>query len=252
MSRKLIKSGVILVVVFVAGWMAASLVGGCAGAGGADGVDGIVPTAGAQFGSDGGEAGMFEVDTRPKTDAEKKILQVAREVGATAPDNMWNAPEEDTRMLRVLTESIDAQHVVEIGTSNGYSGLWICMALENTGGKLTTYEIREERVKLARENFEKAGVSDHVTVVHGNAHEEVTKLDGQIDLLFLDADKQGYVDYLQKLLPQVRPGGLIVAHNMTEGMADPDYVEAITENPKLETFFVHEPGGGMGVTVKKR
>ena len=249
MSRKLIKSCVILGVVFVAGWMAASLVGGRASAGGDDG---IVPVAAAQFGWGGQEESMFEVETQPRTDEEKKILQVVREVGADAPGHMANVPEEDARMLRVLTESVDAQHVVEIGTSNGYSGLWICMALANTGGTLTTYEIRESRVELARENFERAGVSDRVTVIHGNAHEEVTKLDGQIDLLFLDADKQGYVDYLEKLLPQVRPGGLIIAHNMTERMADPDYVDAVTENPELETFFVHAPGGGMGVTVKKR
>jgi predicted O-methyltransferase YrrM len=126
------------------------------------------------------------------------------------------------------------------------------MALENTGGHLTTYEIRKKRVELARQNFEEAGVSERVTVVHGDAHEEVTKLEKPIDLVFLDADKQGYLDYLQKLLPLVRPGGLIVAHNMTRSMADPRYVEAVTEDAELETFFVHEPGGGMGVTVKKR
>lgn len=239
----------LVVVMFAAGWGVASFTGQ-----GADSrADGpIVSRAEAQFGADVREDEMFEVETQPSTDKEEKILQVIRQVEAEAPDNMWNVPQEDARMLRVLTESVDAQHVVEIGTSNGYSGLWICMALENTGGKLTTYEIREQRVQLARQNFEKAGVSDRVTVVHGDAHEEVKEVDESIDLLFLDADKQGYVDYLEKLLPRVSPGGLIVAHNMTPSMADPEFVEAITENPQLETFFVHEPGGGMGVTVKKR
>ncbi len=234
---------------FVAGWGAALFIGHARSL---LGESEFVPGAAAQFGADGREDDMFEVETQPKTDQEKKILQVARQVEDEAPASMWNVPREDARMLRVLAESIDAQHVVEIGTSNGYSGLWICMALENTGGKLTTYEIREQRVQLARENFHRAGVSDRVTVVHGDAHEEVKDLDESIDLLFLDADKQGYVDYLEELLPQVNPGGLIVAHNMTADMADPEFVEAITENPKLDTFFVHEPGGGMAVTVKKR
>ena len=95
-------------------------------------------------------------------------------------------------------------------------------------------------------------MSELVTLIEGDAHKEVTKLEGEIDLLFLDADKSGYIDYLEKLLPKVRPGGLIVAHNMTTRMADPKYVKAITTNPALETLFVHLNAGGIGVSMKKR
>jgi predicted O-methyltransferase YrrM len=152
----------------------------------------------------------------------------------------------------VLTESIDAKHVVEIGTSNGYSGIWLCLALKGTGGKLTTHEIDEGRAALARENFKRAGVEDIVTLVMGDAHETVTRIKEPIDLLFLDADKEGYIDYLNKLLPLVRPGGLVAAHNMSLRQADPRYVEAITTNPELETIFLHMEGAGVGVTMKKR
>ncbi len=71
-------------------------------------------------------------------------------------------------------------------------------------------------------------------------------------MVFLDADKEGYVDYLEKLLPLVRPGGLIIAHNMNRRQADPRYVEAITTNPALETAFLLMEGTGVGVTMKKR
>ena len=195
---------------------------------------------------------MFEVTTLPKTQKHERILHVLRGLKENPPGFMANVPEADGRLLRLLTETINAQHVVEIGTSNGYSGLWFAMALVSTGGRLTTFEISEERVQLARKNFKEAGVSDLITIIQGNAHETIQQAEGSIDLLFLDADKRGYVDYLNKALPRVRPGGLVVAHNINERMADPRYVEAITENPDLETIFVHAPGGGMSVTMKKR
>jgi caffeoyl-CoA O-methyltransferase len=183
---------------------------------------------------------------------EQKILDVLEVMDREERRGMMNVPVEDGRLLRVLTEAIGAQHVVEIGTSNGYSGIWLCLALRTTGGKLTTYEFDAGRAAQARKNFERAGVADLVTLVEGDAHEEVLKLKGSIDLLFLDADKLGYLDYLEKLLPQVRPGGLVVAHNMNRPQADPRYLEAVTKNPKLETIFLHMDAAGVAVTLKKR
>lgn len=187
----------------------------------------------------------------PKSADEERILSVIKELEQYRR-RFQNVPPKDGRLLRLLTEAIGAKHVVEIGTSNGYSGLWFCLALRATGGKLTTYEINHQRVLLARENFKKAGVSDIVTIVEGDAHKEVTKLKEPIDILFLDADKSGYVDYLNKLLPLIRPGGLIIAHNMRYPPPDPRYIKAITTNPNLETIFLHMDGPGIGVTLKKR
>ncbi|MFQ5809034.1 MAG: O-methyltransferase [Armatimonadota bacterium] len=198
------------------------------------------------------EAIVFECPIAAKDDAEKKILDVLDDMDKNQRRGMMNVPVADGRLLRVLTESIDAEHVVEIGTSNGYSGIWFCLALRTTEGKLTTHEIDEGRASLARENFKRAGVEDMVTLVMGDAHETVKKLEDPIDLLFLDADKTGYIDYLNKLLPLVRPGGLIVAHNITQRMADPKYIEAITTNAELETIFLHMATSGVAVTMKKR
>jgi len=183
-----------------------------------------------------------------KDEAEKKILSVLEDMLENQSWGMQNVPMEDGRLLRLLAEATNAKHVVEIGTSNGYSGIWLLLALRTTGGKLTTYEIDRERAAMARENFNRAGVGDIVTIVEGDAHEEVTKLKEPIDILFIDADKEGYLDYLNKLLPLVRPGGLILAHNI---MSSPQYVKAITTNPDLEMIFYMQ-AGGMGVTLKKR
>jgi predicted O-methyltransferase YrrM len=186
-----------------------------------------------------------------KTDFEKKVLGVLDEMDRNQRRGMMNVPELDGRLLRLLAETVGAKHIVEIGTSNGYSGIWQSLALKSTGGKLTTFEIDERRASLARENFKKAGVEDVVTLVFGDAHEKVASIEGPIDILFLDADKEGYVDYLDKLLPKVRPGGLIVAHNINPRQADERYLEAITTNPDLETLILNHTGG-ISVTLKKR
>jgi predicted O-methyltransferase YrrM len=199
--------------------------------------------------------GCVSIESSPIAgdDQERQILEVLEDLAGSEGRGMRNVSPEDGRLLRLLTEATDAKHVVEIGTSNGYSAIWFCLALRTTGGRLTTHEIDPGRAALARENFERAGVASLVTVVEGDAHEEVTKLQGTIDILFLDADKDGYIDYLEKLLPLVRPGGLVLAHNMQPNMADPRYVEAITSDPALETIFLHKSlWGGVGVTMKKR
>ena len=85
----------------------------------------------------------------------------------------------------------------------------------------------------------------------GDAHVEAAKLRDPIDLLFLDADKEGYLDYLRRLGPLVRIGGLIVAHNMASPPPDPRYVDAVTTDPALETVFLNMHDAGLGVTLKK-
>ena len=190
---------------------------------------------------------------RLTADEEKHILGILSDMRQNQRRGMMNVPAEDGKLLRKLTLEARAKHVVEIGTSNGYSGIWICLALKATGGRLTTYEIDARRAALARENFKRAGVDGMVTLVEGDAHKEVTKLEGPIDVVFLDADKSGYIDYLKKLLPLVRVGGKILAHNTSSharGMKP--FLDAITTNPDLETVFMHKNRAGVSVTTKKR
>jgi caffeoyl-CoA O-methyltransferase len=198
-----------------------------------------------------GRGGAFNSPVQAKDDWEKAVLAVLDDMDKTQRRGNMNVPVEDGRLLRLFAESIQAKHVVEIGTSTGYSGIWFCLALQKTQGKLTTYEIDATRANIARANFKRAGVDDLVTLVEGNAHQEVLKLTDGIDLLFLDADKEGYIDYLEKLLPKIRSGGLIISHNMNTRQADPKFVEAITTNKDLETLFLHMDGSGVSVTLKK-
>jgi predicted O-methyltransferase YrrM len=182
-----------------------------------------------------------------KTAREKQILAELDRV-AKSHETYLSVPVEDGEALWLLAEAADAKRVAEIGTSTGYSGLWFCMALQATGGHLTTFEINHERATEARRHFKEAGAADLVTVIEGNAHQQIAKLKGPIDVAFIDADKEGYVDYLNKVLPLVRPGGLILAHNVD---MVPDYVKAVTTNPNLQTIFYMQ-GRGLAVTLKKR
>jgi predicted O-methyltransferase YrrM len=188
-----------------------------------------------------------------KDEAERKILGVLDEM-STGP-RYANVSLADGRFLRLIAEATGAKKVVELGTSTGYSGMWFVLALRTTGGHLYTHEIDEGRAATARGFFEKAGVAELVTIIMGDAHQTIAQhleAEEPIDLVFLDADKEGYVDYLQQLLPKVRPGGLILAHNMVFPPPDPRYIEAITANPELETTFVLMDGAGIAVTMKKR
>lgn len=187
---------------------------------------------------------------RANSELERRVLDALATI--QAGDRHLNVSSADGRVLRQLVETLDAQKVVEIGTSTGESAIWMALGLRGTGGKLITHEIDADLAERARANFELAGVDDLVTIVLGDAHETVLALEGPIDLLFLDADKSGYVDYLEKLLPKVRPGGLIVAHNMRRPTPDPRYLDAITNDPALETSFLLMDGAGLGVTLKKR
>jgi len=181
----------------------------------------------------------------PKNDNEKKILGILDDI--LARQRYRNVPPQDGRLLRLLTETMNAKNVVEIGTSTGYSAIWFGMALQKTGGKLITFEIDAERAATARANFKRAGMADIITLVEGNAHETVRQLKDPIDILFLDADKDGYIDYLNKLMPLIRPGGLIIGHNINLRMADPDFMKAITTDPNLETIVRTE----VSLTLKK-
>jgi predicted O-methyltransferase YrrM len=198
----------------------------------------------------GGFRGFARADDIPTlagSEAEKRVYDTLREAQRTGATYL-NVSPSDGRVLRVLAESSGAKNIVEIGTSTGLSGLWLSLAAMQTGGKITTFEIDPGRAATARRHFQQAGVDRLITIVEGDAHQTIARLKDPIDLLFIDADKEGYLDYFTKLLPLVKPGGLILAHNVNSA---PDYLRAVTTNPALETIFVGD-GQDLGVTLKKR
>ncbi|UCE50168.1 MAG: class I SAM-dependent methyltransferase, partial [Phycisphaerales bacterium] len=100
---------------------------------------------------------QLEKQPVPKDDNEKKILGILDDI--LARQRYRNVPPQDGRLLRLLAETMNAENVVEIGTSTGYSAIWFGMALQKTGGKLTTFEIDPGRAATARANFKRAGMA---------------------------------------------------------------------------------------------
>jgi predicted O-methyltransferase YrrM len=197
-----------------------------------------------------GGAPEFDKASLAKNDQEKRALAVLLEM--TKGQWYLNVTTREGRVLRQLTEALGAKRVVEIGTSSGYSTIWLALGARASGGKVFTHEIDPEKVKIATANFKKAGLDDVITVIQGDAHQTIKQHTEPIDVLFLDAEKKGYVDYLQQLLPLVRPGGLILGHDMHRPMPDPRYLEAVTTNPDLDTSFIMMESFGISMTLKKR
>ncbi|NLS95398.1 MAG: O-methyltransferase [Planctomycetaceae bacterium] len=190
---------------------------------------------------------------KPRDEAEKQIVAVMEDMYENQSRGMGNIWPEDGRLMRLLAETIEARHVVELGTANGYSALWFCLALRSTGGKLTTHEMDPDRIAMAKQNFRRAGVEKIVTLVEGDAHETIKKLEGPLDVVLLDAEKEGFTDYLAKLLPLVREGGLIIAHDSSgQAYMMDDYFRAIVENPDLETVLVDASRWGVCITRKMK
>ncbi|MEQ1730225.1 MAG: O-methyltransferase [Vicinamibacterales bacterium] len=131
-------------------------------------------------------------------------------------------------LLRVLATAIGATRILEIGTCIGYSGIWLAGALPK-GGMLITIEKEAERAAIAKVNFERAGLSDRVSVMVGDAALKIAKVSGPFDLIFQDGHKPLYNTLLEPLVALLRPGGLLVTDNV---LWDGEVVPGFTDTPK--------------------
>ncbi|RKU15800.1 methyltransferase [Candidatus Poribacteria bacterium] len=150
-----------------------------------------------------------------------------------------NIAPENGQFLSILIRSIQAQNVLEVGTSNGYSTIWLAAALKETGGRLITLEFDPKRAAEAQAHLKEAQLDDIVEVRVGNALDEIPKCDAIFDLVFLDADKGEYRRYLELVLPNIRSGGLIVADDTVTMRAEMlDYVEFVFYTPLLNSVDI--------------
>jgi predicted O-methyltransferase YrrM len=136
--------------------------------------------------------------------------------GATAerPRRMLNITRDTGELLSVLVRAMNAQRVLEIGTSNGYSTLWLASAATAIGGSVTTVELSDHKVALARENFLRSGLAEHIALIHDDAAKVLARIAGEsIDLLFLDSERSEYPGWWPDLRRVLRPGGLLVVDN---------------------------------------
>jgi caffeoyl-CoA O-methyltransferase len=133
---------------------------------------------------------------------EKPMLERLRQI-----------PPETGKFLALLAAFAPEGTFLEIGTSGGYSTLWLALACREAGRKLITFEVLEEKVKLAKETFKAAGVEDVVELVAGDAR-KLLKNYKNVSFCFLDAEKEYYLDCYETLIPNMVTGGLLVADNV--------------------------------------
>src|SRR5215471_8914391 len=111
--------------------------------------------------------------------------------------------EEDGRFLRVLVAMRNAKSILEIGAASGYSGIWLGLGARESHGRVVSIEYDPQRAKEAADNIQKAGLTDVVRVVHGDAFAEIPKLQGTFDLVFLDAWKPDYQKFFDMVFPRM-------------------------------------------------
>ncbi len=121
-------------------------------------------------------------------------------------------PPEIGQFLAITAAGAPAGALIEVGTSAGYSTLWLALAAESLGRQITTFEVLPEKAVLARETFRLAGVESTVELVEGDARETIHRFDS-IGFCFLDAEKEVYGDIYELVVPRLVPGGILVADN---------------------------------------
>jgi caffeoyl-CoA O-methyltransferase len=190
-----------------------------------------------------------QASAQSSTELDKRVQAFLESRRGTWRD--LNVPEVDGRTLHDLIVKNRHRHAVEIGTSTGHSSIWIAWALSKTGGKLITIEIDPERHRTALANFKAAGLSDYIDARLADAHELVPKLEGPIDFVFSDADKDWYSNYLQALWPKLTPGGCFTAHNVSGRMSGiPEFREALERLPDAKTTIDRRSGAGLSISCK--
>jgi predicted O-methyltransferase YrrM len=178
------------------------------------------------------------------------VVKVLQEIKAADKDQMA-VSEEDGRFLQVMVVTRGARRVLEIGTADGYSAIWIGLGLRETGGRLTTIEFDPAHAQAAARNIRRAGLSDIVTVVTGDAFRQIPTIPGTFDFVFLDAWKRDYKRFLDMVLPRLEPRGVFLGHNVVNKQSEMgDFLDAIHNDPRLRTAIVKPGHEGMSITVK--
>ncbi len=146
-----------------------------------------------------------------------ELMAASRDHDARQPDRLarWrNLEPETAAMLAVLVRATAARRLLEIGTSNGYSAIWLGDAVQGAGGSVLSIEIDPERARAGRENIAAAGLEETVEVRVADAGEVLRGFgDGEWDFVLLDSEREPYAGYWQDLVRTLAPGGLLVVDN---------------------------------------
>jgi len=192
----------------------------------------------------------------PRSDVHRRLVtETQRAIGDLAI--MQIAPEQGP-FLTLLARMLSSRLIVEVGTFTGLSALCLAEGLD-ADGRLICHDVSDEWVSVGRPFWAEAGVADRIDVRIGPASETLARLDDTpIDLAFLDADKGGYLDYYEQLVPRLRAGGVIVADNALYfgAVADADnqdanvqairaYNDRVAADPRVDACLVNIGDGLM-------
>lgn len=165
---------------------------------------------------------------------------------------MRNITPDVGLFLNILVKATKATSILEIGTSNGYSTIWLGLATQENNGQLITLEVDSRKVILAKENLEKAGLVNTVKLIEGDAKETLRILDKEFDFVFLDAEKEDYLEFFDLIFPKLKIGGVIVADNVISHAEElKEYVDYVRANPNTQSVLV-AIGRGEELTLKIR
>ena len=170
---------------------------------------------------------------------------VLAELEKTQKD-FWNVPRKTGVLMNSFIKMMNIQNALEIGTSNGYSGIWLAKALKQTGGKLTTIEFYEKRQSIAKENFKICRVDDVVRPIQGSACEVLASFDEneKFDFVFIDACKREDVKYFEMIKPHLTPKAVIVADNIiSHAEKVQDFIDAVDADDEFQYEILEVPGG---------
>ena len=163
---------------------------------------------------------------------------------------MLNLEPDTARLVHILARSCRAKKILEIGTSNGYSTIWLASAVAETKGLVTTIDRSTEKQAMARENLQRAGLLDSVEMRQGSAGTVVRELVGPFDLVFFDADRMGAAANLAALLPKLTPAVLLLADNVLSHPQEiAGYLDAVN---RLQAFDHVVVPVGKGLSVAWR
>jgi predicted O-methyltransferase YrrM len=166
------------------------------------------------------------------------------------PKRMLNITRDTGRLLWILVSGMRATRILEIGTSNAFSTIWLADAARSTGGRVTSLEVNPDKIAQARANLASAGLADLVEIIQGPAADTLPGLPGPFDLVFLDADRPSYLTYLELLVPRLRSGGILIADNVASHAHElQDFLSSVKSHPQL--FAVTVPiGNGEELALK--
>jgi predicted O-methyltransferase YrrM len=169
----------------------------------------------------------------------------------TRSARMLNITRDTGELLSVLVRATVARRILEIGTSNGYSTLWLAEAARAIRGSVTTVELSEYKVGLARANFARSGLDRYINVIHGDAGKFLQRCEqAAFDLVFLDSERTEYPGWWPRLREVLRPGGLMVVDNAASHAPEmAPFVALVTADPQFTACLV-PVGNGEYVAVK--